>query len=251
MDIDRRQFLKQVGCTLLGGGVFISIGQFSPGIAKASQLPPPGSSTPVYGFVVNTFKCIGCGKCVEACKIENHVPVSCFRTWVERYLVTADGAVHVDSPDGGCNGFAPRDVPGIIKKAYFVPKLCNHCARPNCVQVCPVGATYVSPEGVVLVDEQHCVGCSYCVQACPYGARFINPVKKTADKCTWCYHRVKRGLTPACVLVCPAKARLFGNLNDPDSPLIKIFTKERVNVLKPDLGNEPRTSYVGLAEEVR
>jgi tetrathionate reductase subunit B len=251
VDVDRRQFLKQIGCTLLGGGVLISIVQLTPSSGKAAEQPLSGSSPHLYGYIVNSFKCIGCGKCVEACKIENHVPERFFRTWVERYRITADGTVHVDSPDGAIRGFPPHGISGNVKKGFFVPKLCNHCARPNCVQVCPVGATYVSPEGVVLVDEKHCVGCSYCVQACPYGARYIHPVRKTADKCTWCYHRIIKGLAPACVLVCPAQARLFGDLNDPLSTVSKVLINERANVLKPDIGNEPKTFYVGLAEEVR
>ncbi len=251
MNIDRRQFFKQMGCTLIGGGVLIAIGQFYPNIGRASHQPSADLSPQVYGFIVNTLRCIGCGKCVEACKIENHVPDRCFRTWVERYIVTSNSTVYVDSPEGGIKGFEPKDLPGKIKKAFFTPKLCNHCAHPNCVQVCPVGATYVTPEGVVLVDDKQCVGCSYCVQACPYGARFINPVKRTADKCTWCYHRTTKGLMPACVLVCPAEARLFGDLNDPDSVVSRIMIKERLNVLKPEIGNEPKTFYIGLAEEVK
>ena len=188
---------------------------------------------------------------MEACKTENHVPEEFFRTWVERYIITADDTVYVDSPHGAVHGFKDTDVKEKIEKSFFVPKLCNHCTEANCVQVCPVGATYTTKEGVVLVDEKHCVGCGYCVQACPYGARYIHPERYTADKCTWCYHRVKKGLMPACVVVCPVEARLFGNLKDPKSRVAWILKEERISVLKPETGNSPKTFYVGLDKEVR
>ncbi len=248
MAIDRRAFLRQTGLTLLGGGLVVSVGSIFPAIARARQTT---SLAERYGFVVDTTTCIGCGKCVEACKIENQVPDDCYRTWVERYIITADERVFIDSPHGALHGFQESAVMSDIKKAFFVPKLCNHCAEPNCVQVCPVGATYMTAEGVVLVDEKHCVGCGYCVQACPYGARFMHPLRHTADKCTWCYHRVKKGLMPACVVVCPVQARQFGRLNDPKSALNQVLKQYRISVLKPETGNNPKTYYVGLDKEVR
>jgi Fe-S-cluster-containing dehydrogenase component len=251
MNNDRRKFLKQTGWTLLGSGLFVSLGSFLPSLCKASQRQGAALSRELYGFIVDATTCIGCGKCVQACKQENHVPDECYRTWIERYIITADDNVYVDSPHGGMKGFEPKQVPGNIEKAFFVPKLCNHCAEANCVQVCPVGATYKTREGVVLVDEKQCVGCGYCVQACPYGARFINPDRHTADKCTWCYHRIKQELMPACVLVCPVGARLFGNMRDPNSTVSRILREERINVLKPETGNSPKTFYVGLDKEVR
>ncbi len=95
-------------------------------------------------------------------------------------------------------------------KYFFVPKLCNHCADSPCTQVCPVGATFVTPDGAVLVDQTYCLGCAYCVQACPYGCRYIHPEKKVADKCTLCYHRITKGLTTAC---CEAAPPARGNLS--------------------------------------
>ena len=94
------------------------------------------------------------------------------------------------------------------------PKLCNLCEHPPCVQVCPVGATFDAPDGAVLIDPKYCIGCGFCIQACPYGSRFLNPVTKTAEKCTLCYHRITRGLKPACVEICPAQARIFGDLKN-------------------------------------
>jgi len=247
MKKDRREFIRQTGLTLLAGGLYVSVAPLWPATGHASH-----KKEHLYAFIVNTEACIGCGKCVAACRLENAVPPEYYRTWIERYTILTDGAVQVDSPAGGGRGFAPlAHAPGAVRASFFVPKLCNHCREPNCVQVCPVGATYVSSDGFVLVDEKHCVGCSYCVQACPYGARYIHPVTKTADKCTWCFHRVRKGLEPACVLVCPAGARLFGRVDDPRSKVYQILRERRLQVLKPETGNEPQAFYVGLDKEVR
>lgn len=210
-------------------------------------------------------KCIGCGLCVQACKTENHVPLgpSYFRTWIERYIVKkaapgtgeTRGAVVVDSPNGGMDGFsAPRVPREEILKAFFVPKLCNLCQHSPCSQVCPVGATFDSPDGVVLVDPNYCIGCGFCIQACPYGCRYLNPATKTADKCSLCYHRITRGLKPACVEICPTEARIFGDLMNLnlDDPIQKFFESGKAQSnLKPHLGTEPRVIYAGLDKEVR
>ncbi len=105
-------------------------------------------------------------------------------------------------------------------------------------------------DGVVLVDQEHCIGCGYCIQACPYGARFFLPDKNIIDKCTWCYHRIHKGLVPACVEVCPVEARVFGDLWDPESPVRKILAERRIYVLKPDLGTEPKVYYIGFEKGV-
>ena len=115
----------------------------------------------------------------------------------------------------------------------------------------PVGATFIGPDGFVLMDPDYCVGCAYCIQACPYSARFLHPVTRTADKCTWCYHRIRRGLLPACVHVCPTGARKFGDLNDPEAEVTKILKGPGViHVLKRDMGTKPSLFYVGLRREV-
>ena len=204
-----------------------------------------------YAFMVDVDRCIGCGLCVQACNVENDVPPGQYRTWVERYVVTRDG-VHVDCPDGGMNGFADIDesLRGEVLKSFFVPKLCNHCAQAPCIQVCPVGATFRNPEGFVLVDPEHCIGCSYCVQACPYGSRFINSRQRIADKCTWCYHRVSQGGLPACVTVCPTQARLFGDLKDAESAVAKMFYGGGWDVLKPEMETASMCIYKGLQREV-
>jgi Fe-S-cluster-containing dehydrogenase component len=206
-----------------------------------------------YGMGIQVDRCIGCGKCVEACKIENDVPREpfYFRTWVERYVIDSDQEAAVDSPEGGIQSFPPLEEEQDILRSFFVPKLCNHCDNPPCVQVCPVGATFKTEDGVILVDDEYCVGCRYCIQACPYGARYLHPETKTADKCTFCYHRITKGLLPACVEVCPTQARVFGELNTRTSPLRRMMRMTKLQVLKPALNTEPKVLYSGLDGEVR
>lgn len=205
-----------------------------------------------WGFVIDTTRCIGCGSCVRACKIENNVPDTDFRTWVERYEIDENEKVAVDSPNGALESFKSNHVENSkVVKAFFVPKLCNHCRNSACTQVCPVGASYHTPDGVVLIDQEHCVGCGYCVQACPYGSRYINHERGVADKCTLCYHRIHRGLDTACVAACPREARLFGNLKDPNSRIMKILHERRYSLLKPDMGTNPKCYYIGLDLEVK
>jgi Fe-S-cluster-containing dehydrogenase component len=217
-----------------------------------------------WGFVVDTNTCIGCGLCVVACKAENNVPKDpqYSRTWVERHTKTADGTIHVDSPRGGIDGYAAGTAPVTIGDSTvidvrFVPRLCMQCEDSPCTAVCPVGATYRTPDGVVLVDEDRCIGCGYCVVACPYGARYIVPaggdtprgVPGVADKCTFCYHRISVGRPPACVEACPVGARSFGDLNDPLSVVSVTLREKPTRVLKEALGTRPRVHYVGLAGE--
>jgi Fe-S-cluster-containing dehydrogenase component len=206
-----------------------------------------------YGMGIQVDKCIGCGRCVEACKAENDVPREpfYFRTWVERYQIRAGGEVEVDSPDGGIRSFPPTEEDQDVLRSFFVPKLCNHCDNPPCVQVCPVGATFKSQDGVVLVDRDYCIGCRYCIQACPYGARFLDPRTATADKCTFCYHRITKGLLPACVEACPTGARVFGELKTLASPLRRMMRMSKLTVLKPSLNTEPKVFYSDLDGEVR
>jgi tetrathionate reductase subunit B len=211
-------------------------------------------------MAIDANRCIGCGLCVEACKKENHVPEGpFFRTWVERYIIKkpkpgdARGETLVDCPNGGMHGFPEVVAKEEIQHSFFVPKLCNLCEHSPCVQVCPVGATFDAPDGAVLIDPNYCIGCGFCIQACPYGCRFMNPHTKTAEKCTLCYHRITRGLKPACVEVCPTQTRVFGDLKNPvvDDPIQQFYKKNRVQTLKPHLGTEPRVYYAGIDKEVR
>lgn len=131
-----------------------------------------------------------------------------------------------------------------------MPRLCNHCDNPPCVPVCPVQATFQRKDGIVVVDNKKCVGCAYCVQACPYEARFINHDTGTADKCTFCTHRLDAGLLPACVESCVGGARIIGDMKDPNSEISKMLVefKDQIKVLKPEQGTIPQVFYIGLDE---
>ncbi|QGP94018.1 Tetrathionate reductase subunit B [Neomoorella glycerini] len=148
-----------------------------------------------YGMVIDLRKCIGCDACMVACKMENGVVRGEWRTrvWERDY----------------------GDYPMVTK--IKIPTLCNHCQAAPCQQVCPVQATYHAEGDVVLVDPDKCIGCGYCIAACPYGARFKDARTGIVDKCTYCYHRLAAGLVPVCVSTCVSHARIFGDLNDPES----------------------------------
>jgi len=205
----------------------------------------------LYVYLVDTRKCIGCGSCVRACSQENDVPRDYFRTWVERYEASRGGKAHVDSPNGGMDGFPPLVSGYDVTKAFFFPKLCCHCTNTPCVQLCPVGASYRTLDGVILVDETRCIGCGYCVQGCPYGSRFIHPEKHVASKCTLCYHRLTRGLKQACIQACPVGARRLGDVKKEGDEVARIIATERVQVLQPELLTEPNCFYLGLTREAR
>jgi Fe-S-cluster-containing dehydrogenase component len=249
-NIERRQFLK-LGLYSTAGILVGSFFAFSKNSEKIDVLEYEDLLKFDWGYVVDTTRCIGCGACVRACSAENDVPDTFFRTWVERYEINQNEIVMVDSPDGAKESFKKDNFQSEIVKAFFVPKICNHCYDSPCTQVCPVGASLTSPDGVVLIDKKHCLGCGYCVQACPYGCRYINHVTGLADKCTLCYHRIHKDELPACVNACPRNARIFGNLKDPNSKIRKILHQRRYGLLKPDLGTNPKCYYIGLDLEVK
>jgi tetrathionate reductase subunit B len=250
MNSSRRKFLR-TAATLAGATLGYQMLKSSHILLHAAE--PEDKSLPWYGIILDIDKCIGCGKCAKSCKLENDVPAEpfFFRTWVEYYTVMNDGSVEIVSPNGGIDGFKQTVADEDIFKSFFVPKMCNHCAKSPCVQVCPVGATYDSPEGIVLVDDKYCIGCRYCVQACPYGCRFIHPVKKVAGKCTLCYHRLVKDLAPACMEVCPTGARLYGNLRDKESELVRFLKENTTQVLRPNLNTGSKLYYKGLRSEVK
>jgi len=261
MAYDRRTFLANATKLLLLTGAASEAWAF---VAEGKPEAAPGYDLARHWWAmfIDIEKCIGCGKCVQACKAENDVPNEpfLFRTWVERYYIPpkdissleAEDRPRVDSPNGGYDGFPEiygKNAAGA--KSFFVPKMCNHCAHSPCVQVCPVGATFEAPDGVVLVDKSYCVGCRYCVQACPYGCRFIDPRKNTVDKCTLCYHRITKGLTTACCEVCPTGARQLGDLRNPDDPIYELLRTHTVQVLKPNMATGAKVYYNGLDGAVR
>ena len=249
---DRRAFLLQTGKLIVltasaaAAWDYVVAGQ-------PENAPDYDASAHWWAMIIDVERCIGCGRCVQACKAENGVSTepSYFRTWVERYEIDPADPEHprVESPNGGYDGFPENTKAGV--KTFFVPKLCNHCADSPCVQVCPVGATFQTPDGVVLVDKEYCLGCRYCVQACPYGCRYIDPETHTADKCTLCYHRITKGLQAACVEVCPTGARYLGDLKNSGDPIHEFLRTHMVQVLKPQMATHPKTFYNGLDGAVR
>ncbi|MBN2010255.1 4Fe-4S dicluster domain-containing protein [candidate division KSB1 bacterium] len=181
-------------------------------------------SRPRYGFLIDLRRCIGCHTCSVACKNENAVPLGVWRSWVKQ--------------------IEKGEYPNVTRS--FLPLLCNNCKDPICVTVCPTFASQQREDGIVTIDPHRCIGCRYCMAACPYGVRFINPILQICQKCDWCVHRVERGIQPACVDACPSNARVFGDLNDPESDIAKMIADNSVSVLKPIMGTGPQAYYIAL-----
>jgi len=268
----RREFLSGLGSAVVCGAAAVTADAVSStaigatqvaGVTDKPEIPGYDWSKHRWAFGVDAERCIGCLRCVVACKLENDVSLDPhhFRTWVERYVtLQGEDNARIDSQADPINiaaseaegeyRFSNRYKDANVEKAFFLPKLCNHCTHPACVQVCPTGATYKTDDGVVVIDHTYCIGCQYCVQACPYGARYFDERRNVTDKCTWCYHRITKGLRPACVDVCPTGARIFGDLNDKQSPISQFIQNNRVRVLRPETGNAPNVFYTGTDKDV-
>ena len=181
-----------------------------------------------YAFVIDISRCIDCRACLVACSVENEVPMNHTRIWVH---------------DLGLQGEFP-----ILERTY-VPYNCMHCENPPCTQVCVSGATYKDPDtGLVLVDQDACIGCGFCVDACPYDARYLDEERGVVDKCNACAQRVAVGLQPACVATCVGASRLFGDLNDPESE-VSIALKnarhiQRLDYESPEHDTDPNIYYI-------
>ncbi|MBW1941776.1 MAG: 4Fe-4S dicluster domain-containing protein [Deltaproteobacteria bacterium] len=175
---------------------------------------------PKYAMVIDASQCFYCKACIIACQLENEVPPHSYRNWIK-------------SEDGSS------------RQLHFQPGNCMQCDKPSCVAACPVpGATFKSNDGLVLIDRKVCINCGNCVPACPYGARYRHPAKHIADKCDFCRHRIKRGLEPACVEVCPTRTRVFGDLNDPSSQVNRLLKQGGlVRVINAKVDTQPTIYY--------
>ena len=206
-----------------------------------------------YAVVTDLNRCTGCLACTVACKAANGVPVGNF--WIRSMRVGP-----VTKEEGG--QFPDVDM-------YFLPMQCQHCATPECVTVCPTGASIKTENGTVQIDKEQCIGCGACLSACPYGVRYINEDSNVAEKCTLCSQLVEQGELPACVAQCGARARFFGDLDKgvdnfegpahPDSPgcqydemtktrvklkdYVEAYKESDIHHLK-DAGNKPKLMYL-------
>jgi Fe-S-cluster-containing dehydrogenase component len=177
------------------------------------------------GFLVDLNLCMGCKGCEIACKVENEVPLASWRLKV-KYV---DIGVFPDT------------------SRSFTPLRCNHCEDAPCEKICPVSALHYLPNGIVNIDSSRCIGCAGCIMACPYDAIYMNPETNTADKCTYCAHRVEGGMMPACVVACPVEANIFGDIDNKDSHISRYIMEHQggVQVRKPEKHTDPKHYYVG------
>lgn len=175
-----------------------------------------------YGFVIDNRKCIGCHACTVACKSEHDVPVGVNRTWVKQVE----------------KGEFPNS------RRVFSVLRCNHCTDAPCVEICPVEALYTREDGIVDFNNDRCIGCKSCMQACPYDALYIDPETHTAAKCNYCAHRVEIGLEPACVNVCPEHAIISGDMDNPETEIAQLLSREQTTVRKPEKGTDPNVFYI-------
>ena len=196
------------------------------------------------GLVIDLDTCVGCHACATACKEWNSGGIMAPLTDEDPYGPAVDGVwfnrVHSYEAGSGKDG-----------RTVHFPRSCLHCAEPACVTVCPTGASYKRAEdGIVLIDEDLCIGCKLCSWACPYGAREFDDDVGVMKKCTLCVDRIynenlePRDRVPACVSVCPVGARHFGDLGDPSSPVSRLVAERGGFDLMPELGYRPVNKYL-------
>ena len=206
----------------------------------------PATTGKKLGLVIDLDTCVGCHACVTACKgwnTENYgAPLSDTDAYGSDPVGTFLNRIHsyeVQPSGGGCS------------QTVHFPKSCLHCEDAPCVTVCPTGASYKRQEdGIVLVNEDHCIGCGLCAWACPYGAREMDLAAGVMKKCTLCVDRIynenlpEEDRVPACVRTCPAGARHFGDLGDPDSDVSKLVEARGGIDLMPEQGTKPVNKYL-------
>jgi len=218
--------------------------------------PQPGV---VYGYALNISKCQGYRDCVSACVRENNLGRDSQMQYI-RVLEMEKGTQNLEQAE---HYYDPETVP--VEGKYYMPVQCMQCDNPPCVKACPVEATWMESDGIVVVDYDWCIGCRYCMTACPYWARHfnwnepeippeeINPATNylgnrprpagVVEKCHFCTQRTRKGRQPACQEACPTGARIFGNLLDPDSEIRYVLANKNVFRLKEELGTEPKFWY--------
>jgi len=199
------------------------------------------------GMVINLNRCIGCHTCANACKMSNDVPMGML--WNR---VLTKGSDVLDGAEG--------TYPNLART--YVPLACQHCENPACLKVCPTGATYKDDKGRVEIDYDKCIGCRMCMAACPYNARVFNwsepnrepdfkygydavpeRGKGVMEKCTLCKERCDDGLEPMCVVCCPTSARVYGDLDDPESEISKLVAENDAYNLLEGKGTRPQVYY--------
>ncbi|UCE86411.1 MAG: 4Fe-4S dicluster domain-containing protein [Deltaproteobacteria bacterium] len=217
----------------------------------------------VYGYGLDIGRCIGCRRCVYACVEENNQSRDPEIHWIRVLEFEREHALRGIDLEEGNPYYDHEKVPAEGK--FYVPIACQMCEDSPCTDVCPTGATWEEPDGIVVIDYDWCIGCRYCIASCPYGARHfnwgepqipadeVNPdthvlgnrprPRGVVEKCTFCIQRVRNGRYPACVEACPVGARKFGNLLDPNSEIRYLLANKRTFVLKAELRTQPKFFY--------
>jgi Fe-S-cluster-containing dehydrogenase component len=261
----REEFLRRRFRELTPAEVEERIARVKADVARRFGRDATVTATPAladvsFAYGLDLSRCIGCRRCVYACVQENNQSRDPQIQWIRVLEMEKDRGIDFEHANAY---YDHEQVPD--PEHFYVPVACQQCRNPPCTRVCPVGATWQEPDGIVVIDYDWCIGCRCCMSACPYGARHFNwsephlPADElnpdihvlgnrprprgVVEKCTFCIQRTRAGRYPACVEICPVGARKFGNLLDPESEISRILREKRVFVLKAELETEPRFYY--------